>query len=409
MSSSNIINTIPKPISIISQMMKSSWWIMLTNNNKSFLILSIATIILGVTIRLKLNNNKKKTIIPDHSNNNQRKIIAPEEYLQPKLNQSLEWFVTTPLAERGIIGDISYTFIDKNNKTSNNDESPICLIFMTGWSETQLKYADFIQDLILTTNHVQYILTFDHRSQGLSSTLSRIGKEMSHVDDFNHHVQDTLQMLEFAQSRCCSNNNNKPRFILCGFSLGGLIASHVLVHHKSRNIQMIERLILVAPPFRPKLDSNINLVSWILWFSRKILKRGEQFVFGQPTMSGPGLRYPPHSRVSSSTARVTFWEMLRTKYQHVCINGMSIAHVHELVLHRFDSQELFDQLEGIPILLLTAEFDEFVDNSILFEFAQYRKQNVHHIHYDNAKHELLHERDEIRSKCLNEIYKFIIE
>jgi alpha-beta hydrolase superfamily lysophospholipase len=268
------------------------------------------------------------------------------------------------------------------------------ILFLPGWYETMIKYGDFIQELV--EQHQFEVVVIDHRSQGFSDRvlkLPSIGEEAhhhlkSHVEHLHDYVSDALLILNKERIDYHSSN-----FILMGFSLGGLIASEL------NKLIPCSKLVLVAPCLYSKLPVSLPTLLFQLLIANLFTKTS--FVLGHPRELSHNLLLPPNSRVTSSASRVEFWMKLRKDYPQVCINGLTWSQL--LALTSGDhSHSRFTQ----PILLLTAELDLYVDNQVNFQFAN--NNLVKHVHFCKAKHELLHEREEIRTRVVQEIVSFII-
>jgi alpha-beta hydrolase superfamily lysophospholipase len=87
---------------------------------------------------------------------------------------------------------------------------------------------------------------------------------------------------------------------------------------------------------------------------------------------------------------------------------MSVAHLDEILKARL-SPALIQRTMATHILLLSAELDVFVDNNAIEEYFAALPENIsaRHVHIRGAKHELLHEREEIRGRVLTEIDAFL--
>ena len=114
------------------------------------------------------------------------------------------------------------------------------IVFVTGWSETFLKYPELIKRLY---EGGYSVYTYDHQSQGLSGRwLSEhqytwIRTFDDYIDDFVYYVS----LLERIDSR------NLP-FHCIAHSMGGLIAATAMV----KNPLLINKLALSAPMLRNK-------------------------------------------------------------------------------------------------------------------------------------------------------------
>jgi lysophospholipase len=271
------------------------------------------------------------------------------------------------------------------------------VFFLTGWSESMLKYCDFFQEL---NENGFTVVAMDHRSQGLSGRSKRALIEhydavKSHVEDFHDHLTDALLVFNRTISP-------QSKVFIVGFSLGGLVATHLATTVKCTG------LILLAPCLLPKTPYPVNVVQAITKTLR-FLGKGEQFVPGHPFGTDHRMLPPPHSRVSSSSSRIKFWENLRLEQPDVCINGMSVAHLDELISARATSTHV-KRLLCDRLLIISAELDFFVDNNAIFEFSENvsHRKPCRHVHVNGSKHELLHEREEIRSRVTDEMNSFMM-
>jgi lysophospholipase len=272
------------------------------------------------------------------------------------------------------------------------------VLFFTGWSESMIKYGDFFQEM----NEKGYtIVSIDHRSQGLSSRRLLVVQEelqhlKTHVEDFHEHLVDAVSVYSQVIAPL------KPlKFFIMGFSLGGLVAAHMSTLVKN------DGLILIAPCLQPKTGYPATLLQMVTWLMRKA-GRGENFVPGHPTGKDHTMLMPPNSRVSSSSARIQFWQRMRMEQAELCINGMSVAHLDELIKARLNPT-LTRRVLSTQVLLFSAELDAFVEQHAIDAFHRDLPPRVisRHVRIRGAKHELLHEREEIRSRVLTEIDAFL--
>ena len=90
------------------------------------------------------------------------------------------------------------------------------IVFITGWTETHLKYAELIQQMVAEGYSVY---TVDNRGMGFSSRLSD-DPQMVHVDKFSDYVDDLKQFVD----RVVKKKLHRKVFFV-SHSMGGLIAA----------------------------------------------------------------------------------------------------------------------------------------------------------------------------------------
>ena len=94
------------------------------------------------------------------------------------------------------------------------------IVFVTGWTETHLKYAELIQQMVAEGYSVY---TVDNRGMGFSSRLSD-NPQMVHVDKFSDYVDDLKQFVD----RVVKKKKHRKVFFV-SHSMGGLITAHYMV------------------------------------------------------------------------------------------------------------------------------------------------------------------------------------
>lgn len=281
-----------------------------------------------------------------------------------------------------------------------NDEEIVVMV-MTGWSESVVKYHEFVFELL--GHNVDKVVLMDHRSQGYSDKHKhRAGEEgldlmKSHVEDFQEHIDDAKLVYDtFVKDK----TDRKQKIFVFGFSLGGLVAARLAT------LVPLDGLILLAPCLSPKTGYPPFILNAGLKLAR-VLGLGRNFVPGHPTDMDHRSLPPPLSRVSSSLSRIRFWEMAREKTPSLIINGMSISHLSALLTARFDTQADFDSILAKKVLLISAGLDAYVENDAMDAFYNARQDIVLIERFPTGKHELLQERDEIRDQVVASILRFV--
>ena len=84
---------------------------------------------------------------------------------------------------------INYRLFPQPGEADGRDRGAV--VFLTGWGEAFVKYAQLIMELYEAGFSVY---TYDHRSQGSSGRPSGLPHptQLSHVDDFHEYVRDFM-------------------------------------------------------------------------------------------------------------------------------------------------------------------------------------------------------------------------
>ena len=128
--------------------------------------------------------------------------------------------------------DITCALFENPNAKAN-------VIFLTGWSETFLKYSELIKTLYDTGLSV---FTYDHQSQGFSGRWLA-ESQSTWIHSFHDYVDDFVY---FATT--ISREYSRLPIYLVAHSMGCLVASIGMTRHSS----LITRSVFSAPMFRNK-------------------------------------------------------------------------------------------------------------------------------------------------------------
>ncbi len=115
-------------------------------------------------------------------------------------------------------------------------------IFLHGAVEHHANHEDFFSHLRKKFKGKNIISTFDLIGHGLS------GGPRSHVDDIEVYLQDALHFFEICKE--LKNEKNK-KYILIGFSLGGLIGLSILLNKNKKIPLEFYKAIWISPCIKP--------------------------------------------------------------------------------------------------------------------------------------------------------------
>jgi alpha-beta hydrolase superfamily lysophospholipase len=114
-----------------------------------------------------------------------------------------------------------------------------CIVIVTDWNETFLKYADLIRNLYL---HNYSVYTYDHQSQGLSGRWL-VEPQLTWIHTFDDYVDDFV----FYLTTVARQNSSRPIFVIA-HSMGCLISAIGMSRHPT----IVSRAVFSAPLIRNK-------------------------------------------------------------------------------------------------------------------------------------------------------------
>ncbi|KAH9259747.1 hypothetical protein BASA81_002169 [Batrachochytrium salamandrivorans] len=314
---------------------------------------------------------------------------AEETNIPQRVSQGLEYLQAN--AKRGKVTGAGGVEISYAEFPSNVSPSACTVLFLTGWTESMLKYGDLFQELAA---HGCRVVAMDHRSHGwsgeASSTARRANK--THVLEFQDHVTDALLVVN------ATTNLQSPLYIM-GFSLGGLVALELNKLVPSAGLVLISPCLHVNVPVLSR-----GVMRTLLGLVKHLPKAEEEFVVGHPYALGAVIPLPPLNTVTSSKPRAHFWNQIRENHPESCINGMSWRHLYCFVTPEVSASQVL----APQVLVISAQLDTIVDNSAVFDFCEQRGSGlVRHVHVHGAKHDVLAERNSLRQLAMKEILGFL--
>ncbi|OOF58611.1 alpha/beta fold hydrolase [Rodentibacter myodis] len=260
------------------------------------------------------------------------------------------------------------------------------MILVNGRAENMLKWSELAYDFY----HQGYdVLLFDHRGQGYSDRLLK-ETEKGHLDEFRFYVEDMAKIIEKTTALFAYQTQH-----LLAHSLGALIATYYLAncdHH-------IKKAVLSSPFFGVPLKHPIR--DELIIATMNLFGLGKRYVFGK------GAYKPAHlenNELSFCKTRMKWMNRINRKYAELHLGGPTFRWVH-LCLNAIKRLPLIIPRIEIPVLILQSEKEKIVDNQTLEKLtALFPNAQCELI--QNAKHEILFERDELRSKVMTQITQF---
>jgi lysophospholipase len=271
----------------------------------------------------------------------------------------------------------------------DQDCNEVAIIVVPGWSEPYLKYAEVIYDL---RQHGYCVYTYDHRGQGLSSHPLH-NSQIGHVDDFDQYVKDLQQF----DDKIVRSRPHRKVFLL-GHSMGGLVSVLYAAHTK----QPIDGLMLIAPMLEIRTDPWPEPVAYAIVSVLDRLGLGDRYVLGHGDWQATSFA---ENRLTHSRSRYAFGVDLFRQDKTLIVAGVSNRWLKTSIEHTRGLDSVASMIRE-KILLFQAGQDQFVKNSAENHFCE-KASSCQKISYENAKHELLMEKDTVRDSVFKHIYHFI--
>lgn len=260
------------------------------------------------------------------------------------------------------------------------------MILVNGRAENMLKWSELAYDFY----HQGYdVLLFDHRGQGYSERLLK-DAEKGHLDEFRFYVDDMAKIIEKTTALFAYQAQH-----LLAHSLGALIVSYYLANCDHR----IEKAVLSSPFFGVPLKHPLR--DELIIASMNLLGQGSRYVFGKGAYKPAHLE---HNELSFCKTRMKWMNRVNRKYAELHLGGPTFRWVHLCLNAIKQLPKIVSRIE-IPILILQSEKEKIVDNKTLEKLtALFPNAQCEVVH--QAKHEILFERDELRTNVMQRITQF---
>lgn len=275
-------------------------------------------------------------------------------------------------------------------KFFENAKSKELIVISPGRSESTVKYAEMIYEL--KDKNVD-ILVIDHRGQGFSSRLCHCPRR-GHVQKFQDYFSD----LEIA-TLWAKEKKEYRKVILLAHSMGSLIGLGAQIKNKS----LFDAMVISSPMLKIKTKGVPNFVAKFLALGFLLIGKGEKVVY-EAVEDEDLFNINDQTNCSS---RFSFHQKLKRSYPQIKHGPPTVQWLFEsLKATRFIWKKRKEL--SCPILLLQAGNDLLVDNKRQDQFSL-QIPNCRIIRLKNAKHEIIQEKEEIRSLAMVQINTFISE
>lgn len=283
----------------------------------------------------------------------------------------------------GIDGiEINYHTIKRGMKTA--------IVIIPGRTEPTRKYAEVVWDL--RYEKADFFL-MDHRGQGYSGRMLT-DSHKGYVEKFEHYIDD---FDKFLQQQVL--NQGYEKIYLIAHSMGGAIG---LYHHILKG-RTFDKIVAVAPMLEVETGSFSHTFTLNYLRFLTVMGLGENYVHGADRGS---VDFPfENNEVTHSEARFQMARDLERDNLFLVMGGATNHWVVEALAAGRKISRKKKKLKDVPILMLQAGKDTFVRSRRQNKVCKLK--NCRKVRFEDAKHEILMESDDIRNDAMREIIEFL--
>lgn len=265
---------------------------------------------------------------------------------------------------------------------------PVGLFIFPGMAEPAVKYWELAEDFASEGYHV---FVLDHLGHGFSDHLlpPQESKKV-HMDHFSTYIQHGIAWVK----SLCKEHHLQSHFLL-GHSMGGLIASAVSLQTEP------SRLVLSSPMFGIHTKGIPHKLAVL---TATLLPSTSWAPFQEPINSTDLAK----NRVTQSQERADFLDQLFRHFPSIERTGVTNGWLRTSLVFSYDFFANSNSQPFPPSLIFQAGRDSFVVINKPSQFAKHHN-NCQLVNVDDAKHEILMERDDLRSPVIAAIKKFLKE
>lgn len=276
------------------------------------------------------------------------------------------------------------TYVQENAKGT--------IVISHGLTESLEKYDEMIYYFL---NMGYNVYGMEHRGHSRSGRLGRDAYQVN-VEDFSYYFKDLKTFLD----EVVVPQATKKNLYLFAHSMGGGIATRFLEEYP----KYFQAAILSAPMLEIQSGNVPPFFAKLLAHGLSITPFADKYIMGQGVYTG---EYDFTNCNTSSEARYKRnWE-IRQNNSILQMGGSSYQWLSECYHATITATSLFEASKvKVPVILFQAGKDTLVGDSGQNKFAKYAK-NCTLVRYDNAKHEIYGESDEILFDYLNKVFTFL--
>lgn len=262
------------------------------------------------------------------------------------------------------------------------------IVISHGFTEFIGKYEELIY-YFLKDGYSVFIM--EHRGHGRSGHLGQVDETQVSVKKFDYYIEDFKKFIDEVVK------DNTGNMYLYAHSMGGAIACIFLERYKG----YFKKAILSAPMFKINTGGVPYKLAEIISKIQIKLGKGGNYVFGQKAFND---KFDLESAATSNEHRYRHYHDKLIVNRKLGRGGASFLWLNEAIKA---TKYLIDEKNisniDIPILLFQSGRDTFVDTSAHNKFKKVYK-DCDLVRFENGKHELYLENDEILHNYLDKIF-----
>ena len=263
------------------------------------------------------------------------------------------------------------------------------IVISDGRTEAVVKYKEVIFDLF---NNGYSVYIHDHRGQGFSDRMI-VDADMGYVDEFEYYIDD----MKLFYDKFVTPHNHKHIYLLA-HSMGGAIAATYLEHYPND----FESVAFSSPMLGLSFPNCLAV---------KILTGDDPEYAKGNTNYEEGIENFEENSLTGSKIRFDRMHNIFDEFPNARLGGATYQWVNKSC-KQFNI--IFDNISNIetPLILFSGEDEQIVapssHNDFVDELKSLGKKAEGYL-IENAKHELLIERDQIRIPVMTKILDFYSE
>jgi lysophospholipase len=264
------------------------------------------------------------------------------------------------------------------------------IVIVPGRTQALIQYKELIYDLG-TQGYSIYIL--DHRGQGYSDRLIE-NREIGYVDHFENYVKDLSKFIQTVVKK-----EKHPKLFMLAHSMGGTIGALYLESHHD-----FDAAVLSSPMLEINTGDHSKSGVRALMFEQLLTGGMTSFAPGE-TWNDPQSKFQDNKTVGSEV-RFNRMKQATQQEQYTTVGGASYQWVNVAILAGEEAIRKASKIQT-PTLVFQAGNDNLVREGGQNKFvARCPSGLCSMIRFNNARHDLLRERDTIRDIALGTILKF---
>ena len=276
-------------------------------------------------------------------------------------------------------------------KSYEVEDSEEVIVISHGFCESSEKY----RELIKTFNKNNYsVYIIDHRGHGKSGRLG-IDNSQINVEDFNYYIKD---LKTFLDSIVVPNLNDRKLYLFA-HSMGGAIGALFLEKHNN----YFEKAIFNCPMMEIDTGKYPKIVSKIVSKLFCTIGMGNKYLFGH----GPFNSKPDFiNSATSSRKRYDSYFNKQLEHKELQTSGGSFNWLNQAFkgIKELLKEENIQNIKA-DALLFQAGKDTFVKPNGHNKFVSLAK-NCEFVRFEDAKHEIYIEKDEIFNPYIEKVLGF---